>query len=325
MKIGDIVFDSYPVFAAPMEDVSEPSFRYMCKKHGADLLYSEFVSSDAIIRQVKKTLRKLVTYEYERPFAMQLYGKDPQVMAEAAQIIEELRPDIIDINFGCPVRKVAGKGAGAGLLQNIPRMVEIAEHVVKAVSVPVTVKTRLGWDDTHKPIVDVAKSLQDVGVQALTIHGRTRAQMYTGEADWTLIGEVKNTPGITMPIIGNGDVDSPQKARKMFDTYGVDAVMVGRASIGHPWIFRDIKHYLQTGEELPPMTLAEQVQELKEYMDKSVEVKGLPRGVIHMRRQFAKGFKGLANFRDTRIKLLTRTDYDETVALLDEIVKKWGE
>jgi nifR3 family TIM-barrel protein len=324
MKIGDIVFDSYPVFAAPMEDVSEPSFRYMCKKHGADLLYSEFVSSDAIVRQVKKTMRKLVTYEYERPFAMQLYGKEPDVMAEAARILEELHPDIIDINFGCPVRKVAGKGAGAGLLQNIPKMIEIAESVVKAVSVPVTVKTRLGWDESSKPIVDVAKKLQNVGVQALTIHGRTRAQMYTGEADWTLIGEVKNTPGITIPIIGNGDVDSPQKAKHMFDKYGVDAVMVGRASIGHPWIFREIKHFLQTGTELPPMTLAEQVYELKEYMDKSVEIKGLPQGVIHMRRQFAKGFKGLRDFRDTRIKLLTRTDYDETRALLDEIVAKWG-
>ncbi|MFW5851483.1 MAG: tRNA dihydrouridine synthase, partial [Bacteroidota bacterium] len=252
-------------------------------------------------------------------------GKEPDVMAEAARIIEELQPDIIDINFGCPVRKVAGKGAGAGLLQDIPKMIKIAESVVNAVSVPVTVKTRLGWDDSSKPIVDIAKRLQGVGVQALTIHGRTRAQMYTGEADWTLIGEVKNTPGIIIPIIGNGDVDSPHKAKHMFDEYGVDAVMVGRASIGCPWIFREIKHFLQTGTELPPMTLAEQVLEFKEYMDKSVEVKGLPQGVIHMRRQFAKGFKGLQNFRDTRIQLLTRTDYDETIALLDEIVAKWGD
>ena len=325
MKIGSLEFGPYPVFAAPMEDVSEPSFRYMCKKHGADLLYSEFASSDAIVRLVKKTMYKLTTYEYERPFAMQIYGKDPDTMAEAARIVAQSNPDIIDINFGCPVRKVAGKGAGAGLLQDIPKMIQIAEAVVNAVSIPVHVKTRLGWDDTDKPIVRIAEQLQDVGITALTVHGRTRAQMYTGEADWTLIGEIKKNPRMHIPIIGNGDVDSPQKAKQMFDDFGVDAIMVGRASIGQPWIFRDIIHYLRTGELLPPFTLAEQVAELKEYMDKSVEIKGLPRGVIHMRRQFAKAFKGLENFRDTRILLLTCTEYDDAVALLDSIVERWGQ
>lgn len=325
MKIAHLTFDEYPLVAAPMEDVSEPSFRYMCKKHGADLLFSEFASSDALVRQVKKTMYKLTTFEYERPFAMQIYGKDPEVMAEAARVVEQAKPDIIDINFGCPVRKVASKGAGAGLLQDIPRMMQIAEAVVKAVSVPVTAKTRLGWDDTDKPIVRIAEQLQDVGIAALTIHGRTRAQMYTGEADWTLIGAVKNNPRMHIPIIGNGDVDSPQKAKDMFDRYGVDAVMIGRASIGCPWIFRDIKQYLKTGEIPPPFSLQEQVNELKEYMDKSVEIKGLPRGVIHMRRQFAKAFKGLDNFRETRIELLNKTDYTETVALLDSIVQRWGD
>lgn len=325
MKIGDIDFGERPVFAAPMEDVSEPSFRYMCKKHGADLLYSEFAACDAIIRSINQTLKKIRSFEYERPFAVQIFGKNAEAMAEAAKIVEsEYKPDIIDINFGCPVKKIAGKGAGAGLLQNIPLMIEIAESVVKAVSTPVTAKTRLGWDSNNMPIVSVAEQLQDIGIQALTIHGRTRAQMYTGEADWTLIGEVKNNPRMTIPIIGNGDIDSPQKAKEAFDKYGVDAIMVGRASIGAPWIFKQIKHYLTTGEILPEPCLKEQVAEIKEYMMKSVEFMGLPGGVIHMRRQFAKTFKGLENFRETRIKLLNLSDLDETVALLDEIAEKWG-
>ncbi len=325
MKIGTIDFGKQPVFAAPMEDVSEPSFRYMCKKHGADLLYSEFAACDAIIRSINQTLRKIRSFEYERPFAVQIFGKNAEAMAEAAKIVEtEYKPDIIDINFGCPVRKIAGKGAGAGLLQNIPLMIEIAESVVKAVSTPVTAKTRLGWDSNNMPIVSVAEQLQDVGIQALTIHGRTRAQMYTGEADWTLIGEVKKNPRMQIPIIGNGDIDSPQKAKDAFDLYGVDAIMIGRASIGAPWIFKQIKHYLKTGEILPEPCLKEQVAEIKEYMMKSVEFMGLPGGVIHMRRQFAKTFKGLENFRETRIKLLNLSDLDETIALLDEIAEKWG-
>jgi len=324
VKIGNLEFDKYPVFAAPMEDVSEPSFRYMCKKHGADLLYSEFASSDAIIRKVNKTMRKLQTFEYERPFAMQIFGNNPETMAEAARIVELSKPEIIDINFGCPVKKVAGKGAGSGMLKDIPKMIAVAKAIVDAVDVPVTAKTRLGWDYDDMPIVSVAEQLQDVGIQALTIHGRTRCQMYTGEADWTLIGETKNNPRIKIPIIGNGDIDTPQKAKEAFDKYGVDAIMIGRGAIGQPWIFRDVKHYLKTGELLPPLTLAQQVEELKDYMEKSIEIKGLPGGVTHMRRQFAKAFKGLDDFRETRINLLTRTDHKETLDLLDYIVNRWG-
>ncbi|OQA95990.1 MAG: tRNA-dihydrouridine synthase C [Bacteroidetes bacterium ADurb.Bin217] len=323
MKIGSIEFPKYPVFAAPMEDVSEPSFRYMCKKHGADLLYSEFASSDALIRSVNKTMRKLTLYEYERPYAIQIFGNNAHTMAEAAQVVAEYNPDIIDINFGCPVKKVAGKGAGAGLLRDIPNMIAIAKAVVDAVNIPVTAKTRLGWDATDMPIVRVAEQLQDVGIQALTIHGRTRAQMYTGEADWSLIRDVKQNARMYIPIIGNGDIDSPLKAKAAFDTYGVDAIMIGRASIGTPWIFRDVTHYLRTGELLPDMNVQQQVEELKEYLMKSVEIKGLPGGVVHMRRQFAKAFKGLDNFRETRIQLLTRTDLQETIQLLDRIADRW--
>jgi len=323
VKIGSIEFSKYPVFAAPMEDVSEPSFRYMCKKHGADMLYTEFASSDALIRSVNKTARKLKIFDYERPIAIQIFGRDPQSMADAAKIAEESHPDVIDINYGCPVKKVAGKGSGAGLLRNLPLMKEITEAVVKAVKTPVTAKTRLGWDDNDKPIISVAEMLQDCGVQALTIHGRTRAQMYTGEADWTLIGEVKENPRMTIPIIGNGDIDSPEKAKQMFDRYGVDAIMVGRASIGNPWIFRDIKHYLDTRDLLPPFILLEQINELKEFTLKSVELKGLPGGVIHMRRQFAKSFKGLENFKETRVKLLKLEKLDDVLCLLDEIGKQY--
>ena len=325
MKIGSVEFDKYPLFAAPMEDVSEPSFRYMCKKHGADLLYSEFAASDAIVRSINQTMRKLKNFEYERPFAVQIFGKVPEVMAEAAKIVEsQFKPDIIDINFGCPVKKIAVKGAGAGLLRNIPLMVDIARSVVNAVSTPVTAKTRLGWDSYDMPIVSIAEQLQDVGIQALTIHGRTRAQMYTGEADWTLIGEVKNNPRMKIPIIGNGDIDSPEKAKQAFNKYGVDAVMIGRASIGAPWIFSRIKQYLKTGEILPELTIKEQVAEIQEYLDKSVEFMGPTIGVIHMRRQFARTFKGLENFRETRIKLLNLTDLQETKDLLSEIAEKWG-
>ena len=288
MKIGSLIFDKYPVFAAPMEDVSEPSFRYMCKKNGADMLYSEFVSSDALVRSVNKSMRKLTLYEYERPLAIQIFGRDPQSMADAA------------------------------LMKNI------TEAVVQAVKKPVTAKTRLGWDDADKPIEYVAEMLQDCGIQALTIHGRTRAQMYTGLADWTLIGNVKSNPRMHIPIIGNGDVDSPLKAKQMFDDYGVDAIMIGRASIGNPWIFRDVKYYLQTGELLPEFTVKQQVEELKEFTLKSVEFKGLPGGVIHMRRQYAKSFKGLDNFKETRVRLLKMENLEDVMTMLDHIAEEWG-
>ena len=254
MKIGHIDLGERPVFLAPMEDVTDPAFRLMCKKFGADMVYTEFVSSDALIRSVNKTTQKLSICDEERPVAIQIYGKDTEAMVGAARIVEEAQPDILDINFGCPVKKVAGKGAGAGMLQNIPKMLEITRAVVDAVKIPVTVKTRLGWDADHKIIVDLAEQLQDCGIAALAIHGRTRAQMYTGEADWTLIGEVKNNPRMHIPIIGNGDVTSAATAKACFDRYGVDAIMIGRGSIGRPWIFREVKHYLETGTELPPET-----------------------------------------------------------------------
>lgn len=324
MNIGHLQFDPYPVFAAPMEDVSEPSFRYMCKKSGADMLYSEFASSDALVRNVNKTLRKLRSFDYERPFAIQIFGRDPQAMAAAARIVEDSDPDVIDLNFGCPVKKVAGKGSGAGLLRNLDLMKNITRAVVDAVGKPVTAKTRLGWDDNDKPIEYVAEMLQDCGISALTIHGRTRAQMYTGIADWELIGKVKNNPRMHIPIIGNGDVDSPLKAKKMFDEYGVDAIMIGRASIGNPWIFRDVKHYLLTGEILPDLSVKEQAEELKIFTLKSVEFMGLPGGVIHMRRQYAKSFKGLENFKETRVKLLKMDSLDDVMAMLDHIAVTWG-
>ena len=254
MKIRHIDLGEHPVLLAPMEDVTDPAFRLMCKKFGADMVYTEFVSADALIRSVGKTMQKQNINDEERPVAIQIYGKDTATMVEAAKIVEEARPDILDINFGCPVKRVAGKGAGAGMLQNIPLMLEITRAVVDAVKIPVAVKTRLGWDNDHKIIVSLAEQLQDCGIEALTIHGRTRAQMYTGEADWTLIGEVKKNPRIHIPVIGNGDVPTPQRAKECFDLYGVDAIMIGRASFGRPWIFKEVKHYIETGEELPPLS-----------------------------------------------------------------------
>lgn len=324
MKIGNIEFGKYPLFLAPMEDVTEPSFRYMCKKHGADMLYTEFASSDALIRNVNKTMSKIEIFDYERPIGIQIFGREIESMVEAAKIAEASQPDVIDINFGCPVKKVAGKGSGAGMLQNLPLMLKITESIVKAVNIPVTVKTRLGWDESSKPIVGLAEQLQDVGIQALTVHGRTRAQMYTGTADWTLIGEIKANPRMHIPIIGNGDVDSPQKAREMFDRYGVDAIMIGRASIGRPWIFREVKHYLLTGEILPEPTLRETVEGIIEFMQKSMERKGDRKGVVHMRRQFATAFKGLDDFRDTRVKLLNTDTYEDAVEVLNYIADRWG-
>jgi len=324
LKIGSLQFDKYPVFSAPMEDVTEPSFRYMCKKHGADMLYTEFASSDAVIRKVNKTMKKMEVFEYERPIGVQIFGKEVQSMVEAARIAELAKPDLIDINFGCPVRKVAMKGAGAGLLKNIPLMIEIAKEVTKAVKLPVTAKTRLGWDEDSKHIVEIAEQLQDVGIQALTIHGRTRAQMYSGEADWTLIGEVKNNPRMKIPIIGNGDITTPEIAKNMFNRYGVDAIMIGRGSIGKPWIFRDVKHYLKTGELLPAYTVANVADELILFMEESIKWKGDVRGVIHMRRQFATAFKGLRDFRETRIELLNTKTLDEAKAVLEKIKETWG-
>ena len=321
MKIGNITFAQHPVFLAPMEDVTDIAFRVMCKEFGADMVYTEFVSSDALIRHVNKTKAKLEVAEEERPVVIQIYGKDVVSMAEAAQICEEARPNILDINFGCPVKKVAGKGAGAGMLRNPDLMVEITRAVVDAVKIPVTVKTRLGWDNDSKIIVDLAERLQDCGISALTIHGRTRAQMYTGEADWSLIREVKNNPRIHIPIIGNGDITTAEKCKKAFDDYGVDAVMIGRASIGCPWIFKEVKHYLQTGEKLPPETFQWYLNILKTQVKQSIERLDERRGILHIRRHLAVTplFKGIPDFKPTRVRMLRAETVEELFEIMDRV------
>lgn len=323
MKIADITFPDRAVFLAPMEDVTDVGFRLQCKQFGADMVYSEFVSADALIRSIDSTMRKLKVLEEERPVVIQIYGRDVPSMVEAAKIVEQARPDIIDINFGCPVKKVAGKGAGAGMLQNVPLLLDITREVVKAVNIPVTVKTRLGWDCEHKIISTLAEQLQDCGIAALAIHGRTRSQMYNGEADWTLIGEVKNNPRITIPIIGNGDVTSAAIAKQNFDRYGVDAIMVGRATFGRPWIFREIKHLLQTGEELPPIPLDECILALKHQIEESVARIGELKGILHIRRHLAATpvFKGIPNFRETRIAMLRANSVGELYRIMDEAVE----
>ncbi len=324
LRIGEIKFKNYPLVLAPMEDVTDTMFRYFCKQEGVDLMFSEFISSDALIRNVKKILTKARIYDYERPFGIQLYGKDIDAMAESVIIAEQVGPDIIDLNFGCPVKKIAGKGAGAGLLKDIPQMMRITNAVIKASSLPVTAKTRLGWDENSKNILEVAERLQDAGIQALTIHGRTKTQMYTGKADWNLIGEVKNSPRISIPIIGNGDINSPEAAKEMFDKYGVDAIMIGRASIGRPWIFREIKHFLETGTKLEPYTVADQVDYLINHIKKLLEIKEEKRAILSMRRFFAICFKGIPNFRKTRIKLLQSLDINEVYEILGDISDKYG-
>lgn len=322
MKIADITFPDRAVFLAPMEDVTDIGFRLQCKQFGADMVYSEFVSADALIRNIDSTMRKLKVLEEERPVVIQIYGRDVQSMVEAAKIVEQARPDIIDINFGCPVKKVAGKGAGAGMLQNVPLLLDITREVVKAVNIPVTVKTRLGWDCEHKIITTLAEQLQDCGIAALAIHGRTRSQMYNGEADWTLIGEVKNNPRISIPIIGNGDVTSAAIAKQNFERYGVDAIMVGRATFGRPWIFREIKHLLQTGEELPPIPLDECILALKHQIEESVARIGELKGILHIRRHLAATpvFKGIPNFRETRIAMLRANSVSELYSIMDDAV-----
>lgn len=325
MKIANIDLGERPVLLAPMEDVTDPAFRLMCKRFSADMVYTEFVSADALIRSVSKTEQKLNISDEERPVAIQIYGRDTATMVEAAKIVEQARPDILDLNFGCPVKRVAGKGAGAGMLQNIPLMLEITRSVVDAVKIPVTVKTRLGWDADHKIIVSLAEQLQDCGISALTIHGRTRAQMYTGEADWTLIGEVKKNPRMHIPIIGNGDVTTPQRARECFEQYGVDAIMIGRASFGRPWIFKEVKHYLETGEELPALTPQWCMNVLRQEVEDSVNLLDERRGILHVRRHLAASpvFKGLPNFRDTRIAMLRAETKDELYRIFDDIRQRF--
>ena len=323
VQIGKIQLPENPLLLAPMEDVSDPPFRAVCKENGADLMYTEFISSEGLIRDAIKSRRKLDIFDYERPIGIQIFGGDEDSLAMAAKIVEVTQPDLLDINFGCPVKKVALRGAGAGVLKDIDLMVRLTDAVIKATSLPVTVKTRLGWDDKSKNIEEVAERLQDIGIAALAIHGRTRTQMYKGEADWTLIGKVKNNPRIKIPIFGNGDIDSPQKAKDYINRYGVDGVMIGRAAIGYPWIFREIKHYLATGEVLAPPTVSERVAVVRTHLRKSLEWKGAIVGINEMRRHYANYLKGLPNIKEYRMKLVTLTNPDEIEAVLDDIIKNY--
>ncbi len=325
MKIADIDLGKEPLFLAPMEDVTDPSFRYMCKGFGADVVYTEFISSDGLIRDAWKSRAKLNLDEGERPVGIQIYGHLIEPMVEAARIAESAHPDIIDINFGCPVRKIASRGAGSGMMRDVPLMVEMTRQIVEAVKSPVTVKTRLGWDEESKNIEEIALRLQDVGIAALTIHGRTRSQLYKGEADWSLIGAVKNNPNIKIPIIGNGDIDSGAKAREMFDRYGVDGVMVGRATYGRPWIFREIRHFLNTGEVLAQPSVTERVEIALRHLDRSLAVKGERVGILEMRRHLSNYFKGLPNFKETRLKLVTLNDPDQLRQTIASIADRWGD
>jgi len=331
MHIRNIDLGDKPLFLAPMEDVTDASFRIICKDFGAAMVYTEFVSSDGLVHDSKKSFEKFKTLEEEAPVGIQIYGNLPDAMVESARLAERAvelvgghGADVIDINFGCPVRKIAGRGAGSGMMKEPDKMVEITRMVVDAVEKPVTVKTRLGWDDDSKIIVELAERLQDVGIEALTVHGRTRQQMYTGEADWTLIGKIKENPRIHIPIIGNGDINSPQKAKEAFDRYGVDGIMIGRATFGHPWIFREIRHYLDTGELLPPMSVTERVDLAKRHLARSLELKGDKVGVLEMRRHLSCYFKGLRDFKETRLKLVTLNDPAELNATLDFIAERWG-
>jgi tRNA-dihydrouridine synthase B len=324
LKLGNTILRERPLFLAPMEDITDPSFRYVCKMFGADFMYTEFISSDGLIRDGRSSVKKLDLFDYERPIGIQLYGHITESMVDAAVRASEAGPDLIDLNFGCPVRKIAARGAGAGMLQNIPLMIEMTSAIIKAVKIPVTVKTRLGWDENNKIIVEIAERLQDTGIAGITIHGRTRSQMYRGEADWTLIGQVKNNPRMKIPVIGNGDINSPERARQMFDRYGVDGIMIGRATFGRPWIFREIRHYLDTGELLPEPTVSEKADLALLHIDKSLEHKEGKTAILEMRRHLSNYFKGLPRFRETRLRLLTSLDIGEIREIIGEIKEKWG-
>ena len=324
IKISNIHLSEFPLLLAPMEDVSDPPFRYVCKQYGADLMYTEFISSEGLIRDAAKSIKKLDIFEYERPIGIQLFGGDINSMREAALIAEQAQPDLIDINYGCPVKAVACKGAGAALLQDIPKMVKMTEEIVKAVKLPVTVKTRLGWDESTLNVTEVAERLQDIGISALAVHGRTRKQMYKGPADWTLIGEIKNNPRIKIPIFGNGDVDTPEKAMEMKNRYGVDGVMIGRASIGYPWIFNEIKHFIKTGTHLAPPSIDDRINVCRMHLHKSVEWKGPIIGIFEMRRHYTNYFKGLDHFKDYRMRMVTAGTVSEIDEILDEVGGRYG-
>ena len=324
VKIGNIELGNFPLLLAPMEDVSDPPFRAVCKEHGADVMYTEFISSEGLIRDAAKSTQKLDIFEYERPIGIQIFGSNIDSMKQATEIASSANPDIIDINYGCPVKKVACKGAGAGILQDIPKMVEMTAEIVKSTHLPVTVKTRLGWDDNTKYIEEVAERLQDVGIKALSIHGRTRKQMYKGDADWTLIGNIKNNPRVTIPIFGNGDIDSPEKAKRYKETYGVDGIMIGRATIGNPWIFNEIKQYIETGLKLEPPTISERVDVCKRHFEFGIKWKGDVLGIVEMRRHYSNYFKGISHFKDYRTRLLSTMDQNEIIAILDEVAEKFS-
>lgn len=319
ISIGNLNIPNFPLLLAPMEDVSDPPFRVVCKENGADLMYTEFISSEALIRDAAQSVAKLDIFEYEKPIGIQIFGHNIDVMRETVEITERVQPDIIDINYGCPVKKVTCKGAGAGILKDIPKMVKMTAEMVNTTDLPITVKTRLGWDENTKYIVDVAERLQDVGIQAIAIHGRTRKQMYKGEADWTLIGKIKDNPRMTIPVFGNGDVDSPQKAAKMKKQYGVDGIMIGRAAIGYPWIFNEIKHYFSTGELLDPPSIDERISVYRKHLDFSIEWKGLKRGMLEMRRHYTNYFKGIPHVKPFRSRLVTCDSYDGVLDIVEEL------
>lgn len=323
VKIGDIELGDFPLLLAPMEDVSDPPFRALCKKHGADLMFTEFISSEGLIRDAAKSLKKLDIFEYERPIGIQIYGNDIESMRIATDVTTQANPDIIDINYGCPVKKVACKGSGAGILQDVPKMVRLTAEIVKSTHLPVTVKTRLGWDEKTKYIVEVAERLQDVGIKAISIHGRTRSQMYKGEADWSLIAAVKNNPRMHIPVFGNGDVKTPEMAKENKERYGVDGIMIGRASIGYPWIFNEIKHFLKTGEHLEKPTMQERLEAVKQHIDFAVRWKGEMVGLLEMRSHYGNYFKGTANFKDYRSQLVRKDTLEEINEVLYHIEQEF--
>ena len=324
IKIGNIDLGDFPLLLAPMEDVSDPPFRAICKQQGDDMMYTEFISSEGLIRDAEKSVQKLDIYDFERPIGIQIFGGNMDSMIEATKIVEQANPDVIDINYGCPVKKVVCKGAGSGILQDIPKMVRLTEAVVKATKKPVTVKTRLGWDEDTKYIVEVAERLQDVGIQGISIHGRTRKQMYKGEAKWDLIRDTKNNPRLHIPVFGNGDINSPEKALQYKNEYGVDGIMIGRAAIGYPWIFNEIKHYLKTGKHLSPPTIHDRVEAAKIHLKESIRWKGLTLGILEMRRHYTNYFRGLPGIKEYRLKLVTHQTEEEILNLLDEILQKYG-
>jgi len=325
VRIGNIELGKFPLLLAPMEDVSDPPFRAVCKQNGADLMYTEFISSEGLIRNAIKSCKKLDIFDYERPIGIQIFGGDEESMALSAQIVDAVNPDLVDINFGCPVKKVVCKGAGAGILKDLAKMVKVTQAVVKSTSLPVTVKTRLGWDEQTKNVEEVAERLQDCGIKALSVHGRTRAQMYKGDADWTLIAKIRNNPRIHIPIFGNGDIDSPQKALDYRNRFGVDGIMIGRAAIGYPWIFNEVKHFMATGELLAPPAISDRINVCTQHLIKSVEWKGNWVGIVEMRRHYSQYFKGINNFKEFRSKLVMASTQEEILEILNEVVEHYAE